>query len=94
MLWSLGPPLGRKSLDLVFRGGEWQLGAEEVEVPEVRLDWQHGMLLEIKGRDGAGIWAIAARSGAPLKWLDLRRAVYSRARLPRASRTKQGPAQS
>ncbi len=42
-----------------------------------RLDWQQGLLLEFLAQDGRTVWLWLERSGAPLRWDALRRAVHA-----------------
>ena len=51
----------------------------------VRLDLQHHLWVCLDGQDGRNAWLWLERQGAPERWGDLRRAVYSRPK-PDASR--------
>ncbi|MDW5443693.1 hypothetical protein [Polaromonas sp. SM01] len=44
----------------------------------VALDFQRMLLLKLENHDHATLWLWAGRSAMPERWLDLRRAVYSR----------------
>jgi hypothetical protein len=44
----------------------------------VALDFQHVLLLRLENHDGATLWLWAQRASMPERWLELRRAVYSR----------------
>lgn len=44
----------------------------------VTLDLQHTLLLRLHNHDHASIWLWVHRAALPERWLDLRRAVYSR----------------
>ena len=48
---------------------------------QVRLDWQRGMLLRFEGATHASHWVWVERQSQPSRWLGLRRAVYSPARM-------------
>lgn len=48
----------------------------------VTLDFQGVMLLRLESHDDAILWLWASRSSMPERWLDLRRAVYSRSQTP------------
>jgi hypothetical protein len=49
-----------------------------VRALSVALDLQHVLLLRLENQDHAMLWLWAGRSAMPERWLDLRRAVYSR----------------
>ncbi len=51
-----------------------------VQALSVALDVQQALLLRLENQDGATLWLWASRSAMPERWLDLRRAVYSRRR--------------
>ncbi len=50
----------------------------------VHLDMQHRLLLRFQGAGGAAQWLWPERKKQSARWDDLRRAVYSRARMARA----------
>ena len=67
---------------LAWNGEGWTWkgeGVAEPGEPECVLDLQHTMLLRWDAR-GRSRWLCAEHGSDPLRWDDLRRAVYSRAR--------------
>lgn len=78
---------------LQWDGVHWRLEAEQLGKPAhslegsvwVRLDLQHHLWVCLDGQDGRHAWLWLERQGAPERWGDLRRAVYSRPK-PEASR--------
>lgn len=71
---------------LVWDGQHWlwvhHQKAQDVQITGVlgvALDLQQHMLLRLQADRGAAVWLCAERSAFPARWLDLRRAVYSRA---------------
>ena len=73
-------PIGQ----LVWDGQLWRWesrsyqGGAALQAPTVMLDLQRVMLLRLQNQARASWWLWAQRSSAPARWLDLRRAVYSR----------------
>jgi toxin CptA len=71
--------------DLRWDGACWQAPGLLDATAWVRLDLQDHLLLELRSGTGLGggradaRWFWAERSACPLRWSDLRRAVYSRA---------------
>lgn len=77
---------------LQWNGSCWRLDIERTGLVEplegalwVRLDLQNHLWVCLVGREGRSVWLWLDRKGAPERWGDLRRAVYSRPR-PEASR--------
>lgn len=71
---------------LGWDGQQWswtvRQGAQEVVYSGsvvVALDLQRRILLRLQPDQGTPVWLCAEQSLAPVRWLDLRRAVYSRA---------------
>lgn len=75
-------PVGQLSWD----GQHWvwesagYLGGGTLAPPQVVLDLQSAVLLRLDNRAGASWWLWVERAALPLRWLDLRRAIYA---LPR-----------
>lgn len=68
--------------ELQWNAQAWQLhlrGACTIGQPLVVLDLQRSLLLRWRPDGGAGGWLWVDRSSVPMRWDDLRRAVYSRA---------------
>ncbi|HEY9207430.1 MAG TPA: hypothetical protein VIP31_00045 [Acidovorax sp.] len=78
---------------LQWDGLHWRLETEQLGKPAhslegtlwVRLDLQSHLWVCLDGQDGRHTWLWLERQGAPERWGDLRRAVYSRPK-PEASR--------
>jgi hypothetical protein len=71
-------PQGQLSWDGAAWSGPFGAGADGIEVT---LDLQRVLLVRVRtGRTAHWLWLDRRR--CPLRWLDLRRAVYSRARPP------------
>ena len=73
-------PLGRLRWDgQVWR---WESQGYQAGTPvrtlSVALDFQRILLLRLENHDHARLWLWAERNAMPERWLDLRRAVYSR----------------
>jgi len=65
---------------LHWDGQHWQwdaAGRGRAGTALVRLDWQHGLLLEFRALDGGTAWLWPERRAAPLHWDALRRALYA-----------------
>jgi toxin CptA len=62
----------------------WESPVYQTGIAEQQLfviaDFQHLLLLRIENRAHASLWLWAERRALPDRWLDLRRAVYSRQR--------------
>lgn len=75
--WLLrGAPRGTLHWD----GGQWhwrQAGVESMGCVQVRLDWQRGMLLEWRPRQGRRQWLWLESRAAAWQWDALRRAVHA-----------------
>jgi len=73
-------------------GWTWEAGAAPATAGRLRVsvDLQRVLLVQWRG-DGPAHWLWLERAGAPERWADLRRAVYSRAR-PDALPLAQPPA--
>lgn len=60
----------------------WESQAYQAGTPvralSVALDFQRILLLRLENHDHATLWLWASRQAMPERWLDLRRAVYSR----------------
>lgn len=72
-------PVGQLAWDgQVWRweGPGYQSGVAEYEL-SATLDFQNLMLLRIENQAHAKLWLWAERRALPMRWLDLRRAVYS-----------------
>jgi toxin CptA len=91
ILWAVRSWLGMPSGVLSWDGHEWQwvdTGHVTGGTLAVHLDAQNHLLLRFCPPRGAAHWCWAERSSAPGRWVDLRRAVYSRAKaatLPQAA---------
>lgn len=73
--------------DLAWKDGQWRWegdGEGLTGAVECCLDLQTSMLVrfEAHGTTRRAVWLMLARANHPAKWNDLRRAVYSRARIP------------
>ena len=64
------------------------------ESPEVFLDLQSHLWLRVSLSGSRGVWVWLQRSSQPERWLDLRRAVYSRARSGADNAVEKAPASS
>ena len=65
------------ALENLTQGGlSWAL----IYPPEVQLDMQTQLWVAVSPEGSRRIWLLLGRSSQPERWLDLRRAVYSRAR--------------
>jgi hypothetical protein len=68
---------------------QWESAGYQAGTPvqalSVALDFQRVLLLRVENQDHVTLWLWAHRASMPERWLDLRRAVYSRRRaLPTA----------
>ena len=74
--------------DLYWDGAHWTLEPQSAgtlrralaETPEVLVDLQRYLWLRARTAESRAVWIWLERSSCPERWLDLRRAVYSRAR--------------
>ncbi len=57
----------------------------------VVLDFQRVLLLRLENQDHATLWLWAHRAAMPERWMDLRRAVYSRRKASPAAAPPDGP---
>jgi len=65
---------------LRWQGGQWCFDAVPIAAPQVRLDLQGVMLLQISAHSPAWLWL--SRRSVPAQWNALRRAVYARSSVP------------
>lgn len=77
-------------LDLDPKGVPWALSAP----PEVLLDMQTHLWVSVLPAGRSRIWLWLERSSQPERWMDLRRAVYSRARPGADNADETAPANS
>lgn len=74
---------------------QWQAQGEPDGTPvlalSVALDFQRVLLLRLETHGHVTLWLWAQRASMPERWLDLRRAVYSRRRAPPGSMPPDSP---